>query len=128
MTKKLQVTLYVTAAYLSLFGIVFVFAPAIFEQITHSTLPDANLTLLYGQYTLTFAYVAFMAARDRDASSALVQTIFILTVGHVAVFAYLLATGAQDLPQAGAPLVANGVLTVLLFVFGRKESESGRDR
>ena len=93
----------------------------IFEQFTQSTLPDATLTLLYGQYTLTFAYVAFMAARGSDANSKLRQTIFILTVGHVAVFAYLLLTGAQSLPQAGPPLVANSMLTVLLFVFRRKE-------
>jgi len=120
MTNKLQVTLYVTAVYLLSFGLLFVFAPGVFEQITLSTLPDAKLTLLYGQYTLTFAYVAFMAARGSDANSKLCQTIFILTVGHVAVFAYLLVTGAQSLPQAGPPLVANSLLTVLLFVFRRE--------
>jgi len=115
MTNKLQVTLYVTAVYLLSFGLLFVFAPGVFEQITQSTLPDAKLTLLDGQYTLTFAYVAFVAARGSDANSKLRQTIFILTVGHVAVFAYLLVTGAQSLPQAGSPLVANSVLTVLLL-------------
>src|SRR5262249_38382625 len=111
MNKKLQVTLYVIAAYLSFFGTLFVFAPHAFEQMTQSTLPDAKLTILYGQYTLTFAYVAFTTARERDASNKLFRTVFVLTVGHVVVFGYLLATGAQRLPQAGPPLIVNSVLT-----------------
>jgi len=103
MTRKLQITLYGIAVYLALFGMVFVFAPGVFEQITQSTLPDAKLTLLYGQYTLTFAYVAFMAAREKVAASKLSLTILILTAGNVVVFGYLLMTGMQDLPQAGPP-------------------------
>jgi hypothetical protein len=52
MDRKLQITLYVTAAYLAVFGILFVFAPRVFEKITQTTLPDAKLTLLYGVHTL----------------------------------------------------------------------------
>jgi hypothetical protein len=81
MTRKLQTTLYVTAIYLGVFGVVFVFAPSVFERITQSTLPDAKLTLLYGQHTLTFAFVAFMAAREREGASKLSLTILILTAG-----------------------------------------------
>jgi hypothetical protein len=120
MTKKLQITLYLIAAYLAFFGILFVFAPSVFEQITQSTLPDAKLTLLYGQYTLTFAYVAYMAAREKDATSKLTLTIQIVTAGHVVVFGYLLMTGREGFPQVGPPLIVNSVLTVLLFLF-RKE-------
>jgi hypothetical protein len=120
MTKKLQITLYVIAVYLALFGILFVFAPGVFEQITQSTPPDAKLTLLYGQYTLTFAYVAFMAAREKQAASKLSLTILIVTAGHVVVFGYLLMTGREGFPQVGPPLIVNSVLTVLLFLF-RKE-------
>jgi hypothetical protein len=120
MTKKLQITLYLIAAYLAFFGILFVFAPSVFEQITQSTLPDAKLTLLYGQYTLTFAYVAYMAAREKDATSKLTLTILIVTAGHVVVFGYLLMTGREGFPQVGPPLIVNSVLTVLLFLF-RKE-------
>src|SRR5262245_37767945 len=50
--QKLQITLYVVAAYLALFGILFVFAPGVFERITQTTLPDAKLTPLYGVHTL----------------------------------------------------------------------------
>jgi hypothetical protein len=119
MTRKLEITLYVIAVYLALFGILFVFAPGVFEHITQSTLPDAKLTLLYGQYTLTFAYVAFMAAREKEAVSKLSLTILILTAGNVAVFGYLLRTGMQRLPQAGPPLAVNSILTVLLVLFRR---------
>jgi alkylhydroperoxidase family enzyme len=78
-------------------------------------LPDAKLNLLYGQHTLTFAFVAFMAAREKEAASKLSLTILILTAGHVVIFGYLLMTGIQDFPQAGPPLIVNSVLTVLFF-------------
>jgi len=119
MTRRLQITLYVIAAYLALFGILFVFVPGVFEEITQSTLPDAKLTLLYGQYTLTFAYVAFMAARDKEAASKLSLTILILTAGNVVVFGYLFITGMQGLSQSGPPLIVNSILTVLLVLFRR---------
>jgi hypothetical protein len=117
MTRKLQITLYVIAAYLAFFGVLFVFAPGVFEQITQSTLPDAKLTLLYGQYTLTFAFVAFMAAREKEAASKLSLTILIVTAGHVVAFGYLLITGREGFPQVGPPPIVNSVLTALLFLF-----------
>jgi hypothetical protein len=122
MTKKLQITLYLITAYLASFGILFVFAPGVFEQITQTTLPDAKLTLLYGQYTLIFAYVAFMAAKEKDATSKLSLTVLIVTVGNVVVFAYLLITGREGLSQLGPPLIVNSVLTVLLFIFRKEKS------
>lgn len=103
MTRKLQVTLYVTAAYLASFGILFVFAPRLFEQITQSKLPDAKLTLLYGQHTLTFAFVAFLAAREKEAAGKLSLTILIVTAGNAVVFGYLLMTGMQNFPQVDRP-------------------------
>src|SRR5262245_42044335 len=119
MTRKLQITLYVIAAYLAFFGILFLFAPAVAEQITQTT-HDATLNLLYAQYTLTFAYVAFMAARENDAGSKLSLTILIVTAGHVIVFGYLLLTGLQGFPQAGPPLIVNSILTILLSVFRKR--------
>jgi hypothetical protein len=86
MTRKLQITLYVIAAYLAFFGILFLFAPGVFEQITQNRLPDAKLTLMYGQYTLTFAFMAFMAAREKEAASKLSLTILIVTLGNAFVF------------------------------------------
>jgi len=115
----LQITLYIIAAYLAVFGILFLFAPSVAEQITRTT-HDATLSLLYGQYTLTFAYVSFMAARENEAASKLSLTILIVTAGNVVVFGYLLMTGREGFPQVGPPLIVNSVLTVLLFLF-RKE-------
>lgn len=122
MSTKLQITLYVIATYLALFGMLFVFAPRLFERITQTTLSDAKLTLLYGQYTLTFAYVAFMAAKEKDATSTLSLTILIVMAGNAAVFAYLLMTGREGFPQVGPPLIVNSVLTLLLFLFRRDKA------
>ena len=119
MTRKLQLTLYVVAAYLAVFGILFVFAPAVFERITQTTLSDAKLTLLYGVHTLIFAFVAFMAAREKEAASKLSLTVLLVTAGNAAVFGYLLFTANEGFSQVGPPLVVNFTLTVLLFLFRR---------
>jgi hypothetical protein len=119
MTRRRQITLYVTAAYLALFGILFVFAPGLFEQLTQSKLSDPKLTLLYGQYTLTFAYVAFLAAQEKEAAGKLSLTILILLAGNTLVFGYLLVTGKEGFSQAGPPLIVNFLLAALLFHFRR---------
>src|SRR5262245_66686495 len=119
MTRKLQITLYVVAAYLAVFGILFVFAPGVFERITQTTLPDAKLTLLYGVHTLIFAFVAFMAAGEKEAASKLSLTILLVTAGNAVVFGYLLLTASEGFSQAGPPLLVNFMLTVLLFLFRR---------
>jgi hypothetical protein len=115
---RLRITLYLIAAYLAVFGILFAFAPRVAERITATT-HDPTLSLLYGQYTLTFAVVAFLAARENEAAGKLSLVILMLTAGHMAVFGYLLLTGAQAFSQAGAPLIVNFVLTVMLFLFRR---------
>jgi CHASE2 domain-containing sensor protein len=89
---------------------------------SQTTLPDAKLNLLYGQKTLTFAFVAFIAARENKAGSKLSLTILIVTAGHVVVFGYLLMTGMQNFPQIGPPLIVNFILTVLLFLFRKQRS------
>jgi uncharacterized membrane protein len=119
MTRKLQITLYVVAAYLAIFGILFVFAPGVFERITQTSLPDAKLTLLYGIHTLIFAFVALMAAREKDAAGKLSLTILLVTAGNTVVFGYLLLSAMEGFSQAGPPLIVNSVLTVLLFLFRR---------
>jgi len=118
----LQIALYFIATYLALFGIVFLIAPRLAEQITQTT-HDPTLSVLYGQYTLTFSFVAFMAARAKEARSKLSLAILVLTAGHVVVFGYLLSSGTQSFSQAGPPLSVNFVLTVLLLLL-RKRSES----
>jgi uncharacterized membrane protein len=119
MTRKLQFTLYVVAAYLAVFGVLFVFAPRVFERITKSPLPDAKLTLLYGVHTLIFALVAVVAAREKEAASKLSLTILLVTAGNAVVFGYLLLTATEGFSQVGPPLIVNSVLAILLFVFRR---------
>jgi hypothetical protein len=117
MSKRLQITLYVVTAYLTVFGILFIFLPRVAEIVLATSLPDAALNMLYGQLTLTFAYVAFLAARGDDGLSKLSRVILALTTGHVVVFVYQLATGMLNFAQAGPPLIINAIFTVLLFLF-----------
>ncbi len=119
MTKKLQILLYVIAAYLAAFGLFFLLAPGAAEQFTKAS-HDPGLSLLYGQYSLTFAFVAFLAAREKDRTSKLSLAILVLLVGHVVVFGYELLSGAQAFAQAGPPVIVNAILAVLLFLFRKK--------
>ena len=116
MNNKLKNTLYVVTAYLAVFGVLFLFAPRVAEQVMQTELPDATLNMLYGQIMLTFAYVGFMAARSGDAGDSW-RAILVLTVGHVVVFGYLLLTGRQGFAQVGPPLIINAIFSVLLYLF-----------
>lgn len=117
MSKRLQITLYVIMAYLTVFGILFLFLPSVAEKVLSNKLPDKALNTLYGQLTLTFAYVAFLAARGGEGTSKLSRIILALTTGHVLVFGYQLLTGVLNFAQAGPPLIINAIFTVLLFLF-----------
>jgi hypothetical protein len=119
MNRKLQITLYVIAVYFAIFGMMFLITPGLFERVTRSRLADAKLTMLYGQHTLTFAFVALMAAREKEAASKLSLTILIVTAGNAVIFGNLLMTGMESFQQAGPPLIVNSILTVLLFFFRR---------
>ena len=123
MSKRLQITLYVIAAYLTVFGILFVFLPSVAEKVLNNKLPDAALNMLYGQLSLTFAYVAFLAARGGDGLSKLSRVILALTTGHIVVFGYQLLTGVLNFSQAGPPLIINAIFTVLLFLFRKDIKE-----
>jgi hypothetical protein len=119
MTKKLQTLLYVIAAYLAAFGLLFLLAPNAAEQFTKS-IHDPGLSLLYGQYSLTFAFVAFLAAREKEAASKLSLAVLVLLAGHVLIFGYELLSGRQAFAQAGPPVIVNAILVVILLLF-RKE-------
>lgn len=120
MNKGLKITLYVVMAWLGVLGILFLFAPRVAEMVMSASLPDKVLTLLYGQVVLTFAYVAFLAARGGEGSDKLSRVILALTVGHVVIFGYQLATGLSTFVQAGLPLIINLIFTILLIIFRRK--------
>ncbi len=66
-----------------------------------TSLPDTALNILYGQLTLTFAYTAFLAVRESEATSKLSRVILVVTAGHVVVFGYILLTGKQGLRRSG---------------------------
>ncbi len=123
MNKKLQITLYVIAAYLTVFGFLFLFFPSVAEKVLSNKLPDAALNMLYGQLSLTFAYTAFLAARGGEGAGKLSRVILALTTGHVVVFGYQLMTSMLNFAQAGPPLIVNAVFTVLLFLFRKDFKE-----
>jgi hypothetical protein len=117
MSKRLQITLYVITAWLAVMGILFLFLPGVAEKVMSASLPDKVLTMLYGQVMLTLAFVAYLAARGGEGLSRLSLVILVLTIGHVIIFGYQLATGMSTFAQAGLPLIINAIFTILLFIF-----------
>ena len=63
------ITLYVIAAYLTVFGVLFLFLPGVAEKVLSNALPEAALNMFYGRVALTFAYTTFLAARGGDGES-----------------------------------------------------------
>jgi hypothetical protein len=104
-------------AWLAILGILFLFVPGVAEKVMSTSLPDKVLNMLYGQVALTFAYVAFMAARKEDGWSKLAHVILILCVGHVVIFGIQLISGMSSFASAGIPLIINAVFAILLFLF-----------
>jgi len=123
MTRRLQILLYIIAGYLAVFGALFLFAPAVAERITKAP-HDPSFRLLDGLYSLVFALVAFLAAREKQAPNTLSLVILLVTAGHVLVFGYLLFSGTQAFAQAGPPLIVNVVLAMLLFWFRRNRMQA----
>ncbi|HNS40832.1 MAG: hypothetical protein LC131_02155 [Anaerolineae bacterium] len=117
MTQKLRILLYVMMAYLTIFGILFIFLPSVAEKVLSTSLPDRPLSMLYGQLTLTFAFIAYLASQGGNGLSKLTNALMVMTAGHVIIFAFLLATGGLAFAAAGPPLIINLVFTALLFVF-----------
>ena len=122
MSKRLQITLYVIMAWLAVIGLLFLFFPSVAEKVMATALPDKALNMLYGQVALTFAYLAFLAARGGDGTYKLTRLLLVLTLGHVLVFGYQLATGMASFASAGVPLILNAIFTILVFLF-RKDAK-----
>ncbi len=121
MTKRLQILLYVIAGYLAVFGIMFLLFPGLAEKFTESN-HDPSLDMLYGLYALVFAFVSFLAAKEKRAASRLSLIILVLMTGHVLVFGYQLVTSMKAFAQSGPPFIVNAILAVVLFWF-RKEGK-----
>lgn len=119
MNKGLRNTLYAIAVYLTVIGALFLFFPRAAESVFGISLPDAALTMLYGQVVLTLAYMAYHVARNE--SLAKMYTGFVVLFGgHILVFLFQIITGVATFAQNGPPLVISIIFTALLLVFSRK--------
>ena len=118
MNGKLRTTMFVITAYLTVLGVLFLFLPGTAESVMGIELPDAALTMLYGQVVLTLAFLAFQVARDSSLAKAS-NVFMVLFGGHILVWVYQLATGVSTFAQVGPPLVLSAIFTVLLLMFGR---------
>ncbi|MFM2207351.1 MAG: hypothetical protein RL213_1326 [Bacteroidota bacterium] len=116
MNNKLKILLYAITLYLTVLGVMFLFAPSTLAVVLKAgELPDKVLNILYGQVLLTFAYVGYMAASGGD--SRLSRAVVALTAGHVLVFSFMIGQGLQTFEQAGPPLILNAVFTSLLLLW-----------
>ena len=116
MNTRLRNTLYTITAYLAIIGALFLFFPSVAESVFGISLPDAALTMLYGQVVLTLAFMAYLAASKGESHTGFI----VLFGGHILVFLYQIMIGVATFAQNGPPLVISIIFTVLLFVFGRK--------
>ncbi len=118
--KGLRIVLLVQAVYLTILGLMFLFAPSAAEGAFQISLPDPALTPLYGQVVLTIALIAFLVASNVEKHIKLVWAFIFEQVGHILVFGYQLGVGIATFPQVGPPLVVAVIFLVLLAVFYSK--------
>jgi len=116
MNSRLKTTMYVIAGYLAILGALFAFAPGVARNAMGIELNDAALTLLYGQVSLTLAYMAYLVATN-EGLAKMANGFFVLFVGHIAVFAYQMATNVQTFAQVGPPLIVSAIFSILIYMF-----------
>jgi hypothetical protein len=118
--KGLRIVLLVQAVYLTILGLMFLFAPAAAEAAFQISLPDPALTPLYGQVVLTIALTAYLIASDMEKHIKLVWAFIFEQIGHILVFGYQLSAGIATFAQVGPPLIIAIIFLVLFVVFYRK--------
>ena len=118
--KGLRIVLLVQAVYLSILGLIFLFAPAMAETVFKISLPDPALTPLYGQVVLTIALTGFLIASDVQKHIKLVWAFIFEQIGHILVFGYQLGAGIATFAQVAVPLILAIIFLVLFVVFLRK--------
>ena len=118
--KGLRIVLLVQAVYLTILGLMFLFAPAAAEAAFQISLPDPALTPLYGQVVLTIAMTAFLVTSDMEKHIKLVWAFIFEQIGHILIFGYQLGSGIATFAQVGPPLVIAIIFLVLFVVFYRK--------
>lgn len=115
--KALRNTLLALAAYMTVVGALFLFAPRVAETAFNTSLPDAALTMLYGQVVLVIAFMAYLVSTNVSAYAKLVWAFIFAEAGHVLIFAWQLMSGIATFAQVGPPMIIAVIFTVLLFVF-----------
>lgn len=118
--KGLRIVLYAQAVYLSILGLMFLFAPGTAEAAFKISLPDPALTPLYGQVVLTVALTAFLVASNIEKHVKLVWAFIFEQIGHILVFGYQLATGIATFAQVTPPLIVAIIFLILLLIYHRK--------
>jgi hypothetical protein len=118
--KGLRIVLLVQAVYLTILGLMFLFAPTAAEGALQISLPDPALTPLYGQVVLTIAIVAYIVASDMKKHIKLVWAFIFEQIGHILIFGYQLSAGIATFAQVGPPLVVAAIFLLLFVVFYRK--------
>jgi len=118
--KKLQVTLYILGTYQTVFAIMVIVAPDLFQRITRTTLSDDRITLLYASYLLIFGLVSYMAAREKEAASKLSLTTLLVSIANILVFGFLLIAGRVTFGEVAGAMIANVILAPAIFFFRRQ--------
>jgi hypothetical protein len=118
--KGLRIVFLAQAIYLTILGLMFVFAPSLAEAIFQTELPDLILTPLFGQVLLSIAIACYLIAMDVEKQIKLVWALIFENAGHVVVFVYLLGTGGAGFATVGPPMIISAIFLVLFFVYYRK--------
>lgn len=118
--KGLKIVLFIQAVYLTILGLMFLFAPSAAERAFQISLPDPALTPLYGQVVLTVALTAYLIASNIEKHIQLAWAFIFEQIGHILIFGYQLGTGIATFTQVGPPLVIAVVFLVLFGTFYRK--------
>jgi hypothetical protein len=118
--KGLRIVLLFQAVYLTILGLMFLFAPTAAEAAFQISLPDQALTPLYGQVVLTIALMAYIVVSDMEKHIKLVWAFIFEQIGHILIFGYQLGAGIATFAQVGPPLVIAVIFLVLFVVFYRR--------
>ena len=118
--KGLRIIFWVQAVYLTLLGLLFMFLPSVTESVFQTDLPDPILTPLFGQVLITLAIACYIIARDVDKYLKLTWVLIFENAGHIAVFVYVLVTGAAGFVTVGPPMIMSIILMVLFYLFYRQ--------
>lgn len=118
--NALRYVLLALAVYMTIVGVLFLFAPRTAEAAFNTRLPDAALTPLYGQLVLVIALTSFLVSTNVTAYRKLVWALIFTEAGHILVFGYELATGIATFAQVGPPMIVAAVFLVLMLAFYNK--------